>query len=78
VEFFEIDELYKHLETNAGNYKYGHQIANLFQKIRDRKNEAGEAETAENAQWEIDCFSFRTQNGELKCCLLYTSPSPRD
>jgi len=67
MEFFEIDELYKHLETDAGNYKYDHQIANLYQKIRDRKNEAGQAETAEKAQWEIDCFSFRTQSGELKC-----------
>jgi hypothetical protein len=67
MEFFEIDELHKHLETDAGNYKYDHQIANLFQKLRDRKNEARQAETAEKAQWEIDCFSFRTQSGELKC-----------
>jgi hypothetical protein len=67
MEFSEIDELYKHLETDAGNYKYAHQIANLFQKLRDSKNEAGQAEAAEKAQWEIDCFSFRTQSGELKC-----------
>jgi len=66
MEFFEIDELYEHLETDAGNYEYDHQIANLFQKVRDRKNEVGQTETAEKAQWEIDCFSFRTQNGELK------------
>jgi hypothetical protein len=66
ADFSELDDLYKHLETNAGDYKYKHQIANLFQKLRDLKHEAGKDDDAQKAQWEIDCFSFRTQSGELK------------
>ena len=67
MEFLEIEELYKHLETEAANYNYDHQIAAFFQKVRDRKNEARQTETAEKAQWEIDCFSFVARDGKLKC-----------
>lgn len=68
MEFFtELDDLYKHLESNAGDYKYDHQIANLFQKLRDLKHETGQADDVEKAQWEINCFSFITQDGKLKC-----------
>lgn len=67
IDFSELDDLYKHLETNAGDYKYKHQIANLFQKLRDLKHEAGQTDDAEKAQWEIDCFSFTIRDGELKC-----------
>ena len=67
VDFSELDDLYKHLETNAGDYMYKHQIANHFQNLRDLKHEAGQVDDAKKAQWEIDCFSFTTRDGELKC-----------
>jgi hypothetical protein len=35
MEFNELKGLYDHLEVNAGEYKYNHNIANLFQKLRD-------------------------------------------
>jgi hypothetical protein len=35
-EFLSLNFLYKYLEENAINYKYLHQIANLFQKVRDK------------------------------------------
>jgi hypothetical protein len=67
MDFSELDDLYKHLEHHAEDYKYDHQIGNLFQKLRDLKHEGGHAEEAEKAQWEVDCFNFITQNGKLKC-----------
>lgn len=66
MEFLELKDLYVHLEGNAADYKYDHQIANLFQKLRDLKHQAGQSDEAEKAQWEIDCFNFRIQRGELK------------
>lgn len=66
MEFTEIKNLYNHLEINAADYKYNHKIANLFQRLRDFKRENGQIDEAEMAQWEIDCFSFGTQNGKLK------------
>ncbi len=66
MEFSKLDELYNYLSDHAGDYKYPHQISNLFQKIRDLKHKGGESDEAEKAQWEIDCFSFFIKNGELK------------
>lgn len=67
MEFSESKELYAYLESNAADYKYDHQIASLFQKLRDLKHQAAKTDEAEKAQWEVDCFNFRIQNGELKC-----------
>ncbi len=66
MEYSAVQELYDDLETGAINYKYHHQIANLFQKIRDQNQNDGRTEDAEKAQWEMDCFNFAIQNGELK------------
>ena len=66
MEFNELIELYDHLEVNVGEYKYDHNIADLFQKLRDLKHKNGQADDAEKAQWEIDCFNFVTKNGKLK------------
>jgi hypothetical protein len=62
----ELKDLYKHVESCAGAYKYSHQLANLFQKLRDLKHKAGFVDEAKLAQWEIDCFSFTLRDGELK------------
>ena len=40
-EFIELKDLYDHIENKAENYKYEHQIADLFKKLRDIKQEAG-------------------------------------
>jgi hypothetical protein len=66
MEFTELQKLYAYLEGNAGDYKYHQHIAGLFQKLRDAKHKTGQADEAEKAQWEIDCFNFMTQKGELK------------
>ena len=70
VEFSKLGELYKHLETNTGDYKYSHQIGNLFQHIRDLKHDSGDSNVANRAQRELECFSFRIKNGKLKS--MYT------
>ena len=56
MEFNELNDLYEHLEVNAGDYKYDHNIADLFQKLRDLKYADGKLDDAEKAQWEIDCL----------------------
>lgn len=65
MQFTELEELYEHLETNAGDYKYNHNIADLFQNLRDLKHEAGQRKEAKKAQWEVDCFRFTTDDGRL-------------
>lgn len=66
MEFAELKELYTHLDSNAADYRYDLNIANLFQKVRDLKHKAGQADDAEKAQWEMDCFNFSLQKGELR------------
>ena len=66
TDFMELKDLYGHVESCAGTYKYSHQLANLFQKLRDLKHKAGFVDEAKLAQWEIECFSFTLRDGELK------------
>jgi hypothetical protein len=56
--FTDIISLYNHLEENAVNYKYSHQIGNLFQGLRDLKQKEQQVEEAQKAQWEIDFLIF--------------------
>jgi hypothetical protein len=66
VEFTELKDLYDHLEASGTEYERDYQIASLFQNLRDLKHQAGQTREAEMAQWEVDCFSFRTQDGRLQ------------
>jgi hypothetical protein len=77
ADFAELKDLYVHLESCAGDYKYPHQIANLFQKLRDLKHEVGLVDEAKQAQREIDCFSFGLENGELKSHFTVTDDKGR-
>ncbi len=57
--------IYEHLEESAINYKYPHQIGELFKKLRDLKQkEENKAET-EKAQWEVDFFNFVIRDNKL-------------
>ena len=53
----EIEAFYKHLEESAINYKY-REIANLFQKLRDKMHIEGKTDIETKAQWEMDFFNF--------------------
>ena len=64
--FNDLESLYKHLEVKVLDYKYPHQIANLFQKLRDSKYEENKPDEGEKAQWEIDFFRFILEKGEIK------------
>jgi len=48
--FNDLESLYKHLEVKVLDYKYPHQIANLFQKLRDSKYEENKPDEGEKAQ----------------------------
>lgn len=62
----EIESLYKHLEDKALDYKYPHQIGNLFKNIRDLKSKENKSNVANKSQWELDFFNFVLINGEIK------------
>ena len=64
--FSSLQALYDHLEKNALNYKYSHQIGNLFQKLRDLNENENNPDEKEKSQWEVDFFSFRLEEGKLK------------
>lgn len=66
MDFTELEDLYGYLEEHAGDYKYLHQIADLFRKIRDLKHESGKTDEMQKSQWEMDCFNFMMTNGELR------------
>ena len=57
-EFLNLVSLYAYLEENAANYKYLHEIANLFQKVRDKMHMDQKPDDETKAQWEIDVFNF--------------------
>jgi hypothetical protein len=57
--------IYKHLEESAINYKYPHQIGELFKKLRDLKQKEGNKEETEKAQWEVDFFNFVIRDNKL-------------
>jgi len=51
--------IWEFLEINATDYKYSHQIGNLFQKLRDLKHKENKSNEAEKAQWEVDFYNYR-------------------
>lgn len=63
--FTNIESLYNHLEKNATDYKYSHQIGELFQKMRDLKHKEKEPDEIEKTQWELDFFNFNMREGKL-------------
>lgn len=63
--FTDFQSLYNHLEKNAIDYKYPHQIANLFRELRDLKHKENKSDEAEKAQKEVDVFNFMIEEGKL-------------
>jgi len=63
--FTDLESLHKHLDDKALDYRYPHQIGNLFQELRDLKYKENRPDEAEKAQWEIDFFNFGLENGEI-------------
>lgn len=57
--FTNLKSLCNHLERNATDYKYSHQIGNLFQQLRDLKHRENKSNEAEKAQWEVDFYNYR-------------------
>jgi hypothetical protein len=57
AELLDLDNLYKHLEEKAIHYKY-RDIANLFQKIRDKMHVEKKADLEAIAQLEMNVFNF--------------------
>lgn len=64
--FTDLKSLYEHLERNATDYKYSHQIGDLFQKLRDLMHKENKSNETEKAQWEVDFFNFMIEEGKLK------------
>ncbi len=62
----DLKSLCNHLEKDATDYKYSHQIGNLFQKLRDLKHKENKSDEAEKAQWEVDFFNSMIEEGKLK------------
>ena len=48
------------------DYKYAHQTANFFKKLRDLLYEKGMKENSLKAQWETDFFNFQLIDGNCK------------
>jgi hypothetical protein len=70
--FKDMKIIYDHLEKNALDYKYPHQIAELFKKLRDLKHQEDKKDEAEKAQWEVDFFSFGLNDNKLSPKFTWT------
>jgi len=64
-EMLDFEPLYKHLEEKAVDYKY-YQIAELFQKIRDKMHIEQKTDLEAKAQWEMDIFNFSIEENVVK------------
>jgi len=64
-EFQDFGSLYAHLEEEAASYRLD-QIARLFRNLRDLLKDRNDEKQAQQAQWEVDFFSFVTEDGNLK------------
>lgn len=67
-----MDALYRHIEENATNYKYPHNIGDEFKALRDRYHKENQEEEARKAQWEIDVFFFMLEEGDVKPMMTWT------
>jgi hypothetical protein len=65
-EILDFESIYKHLEEKAVDYKHLHEIANLFQKIRDKMHENQKTDEETKAQWEMDIFNFSIEENAVK------------
>jgi len=65
MEFLDLESVYEHLEERALDYKYLHQIANVFQKVRDEMHKKQNVEEEKKAQWEIDVFNFSIKENKI-------------
>ena len=61
----DFESIYEHLEESAINYKYLHQIGELFKNLRDLKQLEENKGEAEKAQWELDFFNFVIRDNKL-------------
>ncbi|MCK4307705.1 DUF4209 domain-containing protein [candidate division WOR-3 bacterium] len=73
--FADLKSLCNYLEKTATDYKYSHQIGNLFQKLRDLKHKQNKSDEAEKSQWEVDFFNFMIEDGNLKP--IFTGPNDK-
>lgn len=64
-DLHDLISLYQHLEKDADKYKYAHQIADLFNKVRELMLKENDIAQAELVKWEIDAFNFVIRKGEL-------------
>ena len=71
--FTDLKPIYDHLEKNAADYKYSHQIARLFRELRDLKMKENDKDEAEKAQWEVDLFNFMIEDGKLNPMMTKTN-----
>jgi hypothetical protein len=64
-ELDSLEACYAHIEQNAINYRYLHQIADLFSKVRDKMHVEKKTEEEQKAQWEMDLFNFSISNNTI-------------
>ena len=75
MDFPDLESAYAHLEEQALDYKYLRQIANLFQKIRDKMHVNEKPEDEKKAQWEVDIFNFSFTKNQVQP--LYTKSNEK-
>ena len=60
-----FDTLYEHLENHASNYRYSHQISDLFKPLIEKYGEEKDSINEKKAHIEREAFLFHIIDGEL-------------
>lgn len=64
--FDTLEQIYNHLDEKAAEYQYESQIADLFQRFRDKAYKENLQDQVQLAQWEIEFWQFVLTQGELE------------
>ena len=71
-DFNSIEYLLMHLEKDAAEYRYAHQIGNLFNPLIEKYQKNGEKENEKKAQNEREIFFFEIGEGHLSPKMILT------
>lgn len=74
----DLSSLYGYLEEKATEYKYLHDISQLFQSVRDEMHRQQKTEEETKAQWEIDVFNFAMVDDSAKPMFTMTNKEGKE
>ena len=64
TQFTDLQTFYEYVQQHALDHARAGEIARLAQRLRDYAHERAEEDMERKAQWEVDLFNFRIEDGQ--------------